>query len=178
MGRHPKPFTCAEITQTSREVRESARTDMIGTETELLETRLGGYSPRDRPNDMARLSQGAEVAEQTIRFEDGAGYEQMMGIWSRLVGEVFLQWLAPPPGLRWIDVAAAMGPSPSCWLSDPPLWRWRGLIRPKGSSPSLAHDPRPKWQSLPKAMPWHSPSPLAASMQPSWRWSWYSFPTP
>jgi ubiquinone/menaquinone biosynthesis C-methylase UbiE len=49
------------------------------------------------------------VAEQIIRFEDGAGYEQMMGIWSRLVGEDFLPWLAPSPGLRWIDVGCGNG---------------------------------------------------------------------
>ncbi|MGD9885050.1 MAG: class I SAM-dependent methyltransferase [Reyranella sp.] len=44
-----------------------------------------------------------------IRFEDGAGYERMMGIWSRLVGEVFVDWLAPPLGLRWIDVGCGNG---------------------------------------------------------------------
>jgi SAM-dependent methyltransferase len=49
------------------------------------------------------------MAEQTIRFDDGAAYEQMMGIWSRLAGEIFLQWLAPPPKLRWIDVGCGNG---------------------------------------------------------------------
>ena len=49
------------------------------------------------------------MVEQIIRFEDGAAYEQMMGIWSRLVGEVFLHWLAPSPGLRWIDVGCGSG---------------------------------------------------------------------
>jgi len=49
------------------------------------------------------------VAEQTIRFEDGAAYEQTMGIWSWLVGEVFLRWLALPSGLRWIDVGCGNG---------------------------------------------------------------------
>lgn len=49
------------------------------------------------------------MAEQTIRFDDGAAYEQMMGIWSRLAGDVFLDWLAPPPGLRWIDVGCGNG---------------------------------------------------------------------
>jgi ubiquinone/menaquinone biosynthesis C-methylase UbiE len=49
------------------------------------------------------------MPEPTIRFEDGAAYEQMMGIWSRLVGEIFLQWLAPPTGLRWIDVGCGNG---------------------------------------------------------------------
>ena len=32
-----------------------------------------------------------------------------MGSWSRLAGEVFLDWLAPPPGLRWIDVGCGNG---------------------------------------------------------------------
>jgi len=49
------------------------------------------------------------MSEQTIRFDDGAAYEQMMGIWSRLAGEIFLQWLAPPPKLRWIDVGCGNG---------------------------------------------------------------------
>ncbi|MDO9461481.1 MAG: class I SAM-dependent methyltransferase [Alphaproteobacteria bacterium] len=49
------------------------------------------------------------MVDQVIRFEDGAAYEQMMGIWSRLVGEVFLGWLAPLSGLRWIDVGCGNG---------------------------------------------------------------------
>jgi SAM-dependent methyltransferase len=44
-----------------------------------------------------------------IRFDDGAGYERMMGTWSRLVGEQFLAWLAPPPGLAWVDVGCGNG---------------------------------------------------------------------
>lgn len=44
-----------------------------------------------------------------IRFDDGAAYEWTMGIWSRLAGEVFLDWLAPPSGLRWIDVGCGNG---------------------------------------------------------------------
>jgi SAM-dependent methyltransferase len=49
------------------------------------------------------------VPEQKIRFDDGAGYEQMMGTWSRLAGKVFLDWLAPPLGVRWIDVGCGNG---------------------------------------------------------------------
>ncbi len=30
------------------------------------------------------------MPEQTIHFDDGAAYEQMMGIWSRSAGEIFL----------------------------------------------------------------------------------------
>jgi hypothetical protein len=40
------------------------------------------------------------MAEPQIRFDDGAIYERMMGIWSRLAGDVFLDWLKPGSGLR------------------------------------------------------------------------------
>ncbi|MHB8271772.1 class I SAM-dependent methyltransferase [Bradyrhizobium sp.] len=49
------------------------------------------------------------MAEPQIRFDDGAGYERMMGKWSRLAGEVFLDWLKPAAGLRWIDVGCGNG---------------------------------------------------------------------
>jgi ubiquinone/menaquinone biosynthesis C-methylase UbiE len=49
------------------------------------------------------------MVDPQLRFDDGAGYEQMMGIWSRLAGDVFLDWLAPPSGLRWIDVGCGNG---------------------------------------------------------------------
>ena len=32
-----------------------------------------------------------------------------MGRWSQLVGESFLEWLAPAPGLRWLDVGCGNG---------------------------------------------------------------------
>jgi ubiquinone/menaquinone biosynthesis C-methylase UbiE len=44
-----------------------------------------------------------------IRFDDGAAYEEMMGKWSRIAGDVFLDWLALPPGLRFIDVGCGNG---------------------------------------------------------------------
>jgi len=49
------------------------------------------------------------MTDQKIRFNDGAAYEQLMGIWSRLAGEVFLDWLAPEKGLRWIDSGCGNG---------------------------------------------------------------------
>ena len=49
------------------------------------------------------------MEQQQIRFNDGAAYEQMMGVWSRYAGEVFLDWLAPRQGLRWIDVGCGNG---------------------------------------------------------------------
>jgi SAM-dependent methyltransferase len=44
-----------------------------------------------------------------IRFDDGAAYEDFMGKWSRLVGANFLDWLAPGPGGRWVDVGCGNG---------------------------------------------------------------------
>jgi SAM-dependent methyltransferase len=49
------------------------------------------------------------MVEPQIRFDDGAAYERAMGPWSRLAGEIFLDWLAPPSGLRWIDVGCGNG---------------------------------------------------------------------
>jgi len=49
------------------------------------------------------------MAEQQIRFEDGAAYERMMGVWSRLAGDIFIDWLMPRPGLRWIDIGCGTG---------------------------------------------------------------------
>jgi SAM-dependent methyltransferase len=49
------------------------------------------------------------MAKDQIRFEDGAAYERMMGTWSRLAGDVFLDWLAARPGLRWIDIGCGNG---------------------------------------------------------------------
>ncbi len=44
------------------------------------------------------------MTEPSIRFDDGAAYEAFMGQWSQLAGDTFLDWLAPPPGWRWIDI--------------------------------------------------------------------------
>lgn len=44
-----------------------------------------------------------------IRFDNGAAYANYMGKWSQLVGEAFLDWLAPPRGLAWLDVGCGNG---------------------------------------------------------------------
>ena len=49
------------------------------------------------------------MAETQFRFEDGAAYERMMGVWSRMAGDIFLDWVAPPPGLRWVDIGCGNG---------------------------------------------------------------------
>jgi ubiquinone/menaquinone biosynthesis C-methylase UbiE len=49
------------------------------------------------------------AAPQTIRFEDGAAYERLMGTWSRSAGQIFLDWLNPARGLDWVDVGCGNG---------------------------------------------------------------------
>ena len=38
------------------------------------------------------------MGTQPIRFDDGDAYERLMGVWSGIVGQVFLDWLSPAPG--------------------------------------------------------------------------------
>ena len=49
------------------------------------------------------------MAEQQIIYADGVAYERSMGKWSRIAGEMFLQWLAPSPNWSWIDVGCGNG---------------------------------------------------------------------
>jgi hypothetical protein len=37
-------------------------------------------------------------------FADGKSYERLMGRWSRLAGEKFLNWLNASKNLKWLDV--------------------------------------------------------------------------
>lgn len=49
------------------------------------------------------------MATEPIQFNDGAAYERFMGVWSQSVGHRFLDWLAPPPDLHWLDVGCGNG---------------------------------------------------------------------
>ncbi len=49
------------------------------------------------------------MSGQPIRFDDGAAYEHGMGVYSRLVGEGFLDWVAAAPGQRWVDIGCGNG---------------------------------------------------------------------
>ncbi len=42
-------------------------------------------------------------------FTDGEAYERLMGRWSGLVGRQFLEWLAVPPGMNWLDAGCGNG---------------------------------------------------------------------
>ena len=49
------------------------------------------------------------MADAKADFNDGVAYERFMGRWSRAVGGVFLEWLAPPKHARWLDVGCGTG---------------------------------------------------------------------
>jgi SAM-dependent methyltransferase len=49
------------------------------------------------------------MSDDTKFFTDGAGYERLMGRWSRQVGDIFLDWLAVPIGMGWLDVGCGNG---------------------------------------------------------------------
>jgi SAM-dependent methyltransferase len=46
---------------------------------------------------------------ETTGSYEGASYEFMMGRWSMLVGERFIDWIAVPHGVRWLDVGCGNG---------------------------------------------------------------------
>jgi len=49
------------------------------------------------------------MTETQSFFTDGEAYERMMGRWSRAAGDVFLDWLNLPSGLRWADIGCGTG---------------------------------------------------------------------
>ena len=49
------------------------------------------------------------MAEAPLMFTDGAAYERFMGPWTVKVGAAFLDWMAPAPGLRWLEAGCGTG---------------------------------------------------------------------
>src|SRR5216684_4543728 len=105
MRRKPPVFTSSAAESTKRYRPCSS----------LLTARLQWAAILGRPRSMAASpcwnlsSRERLTVTDHIRFDDGAGYERYMGKWSQLVGETFLDWLAPKSGLRWLDVGCGNG---------------------------------------------------------------------
>jgi ubiquinone/menaquinone biosynthesis C-methylase UbiE len=49
------------------------------------------------------------MSEVPNLFADGKAYERLMGRWSRLAGEKFLDWVDAPKNLKWLDVGCGNG---------------------------------------------------------------------
>ena len=114
------------------------------------------------------------MAAQKIRFDDGAAYERMMGIWSRGVGEDFLDWLNLPKGLKCVDVGCGNGAFTELLVERCRPVEVQGILRPNKLHLPARDTPR-KSRSFVKPMPWHSHSPIVGLMPPPWRWSFFSF---
>ena len=52
---------------------------------------------------------GIRMSPTDRLFTDGAAYEQLMGRWSRRVGDVFIEWLDAPRNLSWLDIGCGTG---------------------------------------------------------------------
>jgi SAM-dependent methyltransferase len=50
-----------------------------------------------------------EMNQMSHLFADGEAYERLMGRWSRVAGEIFLDWLDTPENVRWLDVGCGNG---------------------------------------------------------------------
>src|SRR5215813_8335766 len=49
------------------------------------------------------------MSQTSHLFADGEAYERLMGRWSRLAGETFLDWFDIPANVRWLDVGCGNG---------------------------------------------------------------------
>lgn len=49
------------------------------------------------------------MTDDRVQFVDGVAYDRLMGRWSAVAGDSFLDWLALPRGLRWLDVGCGGG---------------------------------------------------------------------
>lgn len=49
------------------------------------------------------------MTEEKHIFNDGDAYERLMGHWSREAGSIFIDWLSPSNGLKWLDVGCGTG---------------------------------------------------------------------
>lgn len=79
------------------------RSVIDGRQTPLAGSRQARQSP-NHPR-----SPGYTMPEIKVTFDAADQYEQLMGRWSRAVGEKFLDWLALPAGLAWLDVGCGTG---------------------------------------------------------------------
>ncbi len=75
------------------------------------------------------------MEQQPIRFDDGP-LERLMGAGILTRGMVFLDWLLPAAGQRWIDVGCGNGAFTE--LADAARYEVQGIDHPRASSLSAA----------------------------------------
>ncbi|MGY0574336.1 hypothetical protein ACTGJ9_027380 [Bradyrhizobium sp. RDM12] len=95
---------------------------------------------------------------EPIKFTDGAAYERFMAPWSRSAGTLFLDWLAPRPGLAWVDVGAGNGAFTELLLAKSAPHPFARSIRPTRRLRLHARRYRQSRSSFRLAMRWRFPT--------------------
>ena len=106
------------------------------------------------------------MAPEQFRFDNGAAYERHMGTWSRLAGDIFLDWLAPKPGLHWIDIGCGNGAFSERIVERCAPAAYKGSILRKDSSHSRARGQLHGSRNSGKATPWRCRSQMQVSTPP------------
>ena len=107
------------------------------------------------------------LAVQEIRFDEGAAYEQMMGIWSRIAGDVFL---ASRCGLSWIDVGCGNGAFTELIVARCAPAEVHGIDPSEGQLAFARTRLATGVAQFNQDLPWIFLFPTIVSMQPLWRW--------
>ena len=81
-------------------------------------------------------------------FTDGKAYERRMGRWSRVVGEAFLDWLAVPKGLRWLDVGCGNGAFTEVLIARCAPAAVSAIDPSEGQLSYARARPRPSWRNF------------------------------
>ena len=110
------------------------------------------------------------MTRQPIRFDDGAAYERMMGVWSRLVGQAFLDWLSPDVGQRWIDVGCGNGAFTEQLMLRCAPAEMQGIDPSEGQLAFARSGQGRRARSFSRATPLRYHSKPTGSMPLSWRW--------
>ena len=106
------------------------------------------------------------MSAPVIKFEDGAAYDRMMGVWTQFVGAQFLEWLQPAAGQRWLDVGCGTGAFTQQIIDTAKPVAVDGIDPSPNRLNSPATAPVPRWLVSGPAMPWRCPM---KTMPSTWR---------
>ena len=103
-------------------------------------------------------------------FTDGKAYERLMGRWSRVAGDKFIDWLSAPKGLCWIDVGCGNGAFTEVLIARCGPVAVTGIDPSEGQLAYDARGPEPSSRNFTSPMRRLSRSTTAVSTPPAWRW--------
>ena len=92
----------------------------------------------------------------------------MMAVWSRLAGQVFLDWLSPATGQRWIDVGCGNGAFTELLIQRCEPREAQGIDPSEAQLTFARKRPGAGVRHFSRATPCHCPSTPIASTLASW----------